>query len=41
MENITLLIDTLKEMPIWFWGIIAVQIISLIVFSKTIGRTDI
>ena len=35
------IIEYIKDMPIWFWGIIAVQIISLIVFSKTIGRMDI
>ena len=35
------IIEYIKEMPIWFWCIIAVQIISLIVFSKTIGRMDI
>ena len=35
------IIEFVKDLPIWFWGIIAVQIISLIVFSKTIGKMDI
>ena len=35
------IIEIIKDLPIWFWGIIAVQIISLIVFNKTIGRMDI
>ena len=34
------IIEYIKEMPIWFWGIIAVQIIAMIIIVKVVDRRD-
>lgn len=34
------IIEYVKDLPIWFWCIIAVEIISMIIVVKVCGKAD-